>query len=253
MSDDAQPDQGPNAIERLEAILSAVELFEDVHDRQPPDWFEGKLDEWWWRVAVFRFSSLMAINTGQNEQFMQTVHDTENLNLFELHFAAYETELHRWAHEDVPQVIVDWANHVDAFQDPVMNRRRRFEYLLIRKQFIDWWLICTKLKPSELKLEVNARRFEGTIPFLQIASTEVGDSELFKELILARQQGRGRQSAFSAAHFLRCYWMSWGLWELSHSERAAVVNRRSGIPPFHTSTLRKAAQKMGFPQEKGGE
>jgi len=255
MTQRKKTDAGATAQERLEAILGAAALLDDPTDQPPPDGFQGEPDDWWWRVAVFRYASTVAISTGYHEQFKATSSDPHYASDFKTHIEFYEKEMRRWAFSDLPAAIEEWVADGQAYWDPVFNRRRRFEYILSRQRIIEWWQIRARLDPTPDELESSARQFMmGCLPFLNIAADEdVQDVEFFKAIVKPRTQGRSRESVYEASHFIRCYWMSWSLWNLSHAERAAVINRRSGLPAFEASTIRKAAKKMGFPQEKGGE
>jgi hypothetical protein len=247
MSDDPLP-----ARSRLEAFLGSAALLDVLPSDQPaPSGFKGDEDAWAWRVAVLRFASLMAICTGQNDQFRAMLNSTESADLFEFHLAAYESELRGWAFDDVPQRICDWAHDEAAVSHPVFNRRRRFEYILNRKHFVEWWQISSKLDPTQSVVAGNAQRLMGHLPFLSVAAEEINDTDLFQTMIKVLSKGGTRVNVITAAHLLRCHWLSWGLWELSHSEREGVVNRRSGLPPFDESTLRDAEKGLNFPHKTG--
>jgi hypothetical protein len=268
MSDDPLP-----ARSRLEAFLGSAALLDALpsdqlalfsdqlalpsdqlalpSDQPAPSGFKGDEDAWAWRVAVLRFASLMAIYTGQNDQFRAMLNSTESADLFEFHLAAYESALRSWAFDDVPQRICDWAHDEAAATHPVFNRRRRFEYILNRKHFVEWWQVSSRLKPTKSVVAENAQRLMDHLPFLSATVGEINDTDLFQTMIKVLSKGGTRVNAITAAHLLRCHWLSWGLWELSHTERMAVVNRRSGLPPFDESTLREAEKGLNFPHKTG--
>ena len=93
-------------------------------------------------------------------------------------------------------------------------------------------------KQRDEQLNTSTSQFMKMLPFFNIAANEINDVEFFKKIVRARAQRAA--IAFEASHFIRCFWMSWSLWNLSHTERAAVINRRSGLPAFESSSLRKA-------------
>jgi hypothetical protein len=241
MSDDSPVKTvgSPKARERLVATLeAAAPLKGNPSDQPPPVWFSGETDDWFWRVVVFRFAGQMAISTDLYSEFSATACDPFFADNFETHFEIYEKEIRRWAFSELPSNIQKWVEDEQASCDSVFNRRRRFEYILNRQLTIDWWKICGRLPKTDEMLNTSASQFMKMLPFFNIAANEINDVEFFKKIVRARAQRAA--IAFEASHFIRCFWMSWSLWNLSHTERAAVINRRSGLPAFESSTLRKA-------------
>ncbi|MDC0219065.1 hypothetical protein OAL58_03660 [Verrucomicrobia bacterium] len=205
-----------------------------IPDSPPEDWHE----------AVFKFSSLMAISTGYNDEFMASVCPDEGKTEYDKYASLYNQSMWHWVCGELPPSIAQWAFD-DAAGAPVWTSIRRLEYIISRQNLISWWTIRSRMPSKDEVLEQSATQLIGALDWLIIAAKEVNDREIFKFLVKPRTQGRMVKRPMEVHHYLRAYWLSWVLWERSHSERTAIINRRSGLK-VKAATVRLAVKKLGF-------